>query len=130
MLENPVSEKRLRKALENEEFVLHYQPKYKNDGRTLAGLEALMRWQGPALRLVPPTQFVPTLEKTGLIVPVGAWALRRAALDHRLWQAAGLAPPRVAVNVSTLQLQQRDFAQVVQQAMPAGIPRPSLELEI
>src|SRR5262249_25144893 len=119
-------ESRLRRALEQEEFVLHYQPKYDAGGRAIAGLEALMRWQSPYFGLVPPAQFVPLLEETGLIVPVGAWALRRAALDYCAWLATGLNPPRIAVNVSAIQLPQRDFVQTLERSLadsgcPAGI---------
>jgi len=130
MSDQSPSEKRLRRALDNEEFVLHYQPKYQASGRALVGLEALLRWQGPGMSLMPPAKFLPALEKTAVILPVGAWVLRRAALDHRAWMTAGLGPPRVAVNVSTIELQQPDFVRVVQQALPEGVSRPALDIEI
>jgi diguanylate cyclase (GGDEF)-like protein len=96
-------ENKLRQALERDEFVLHYQPKVDAHTRGIVGLEALIRWRSPELGLVSPGKFVPLLEETGLILQVGSWALRRAALDHRRWLEAALAPPRVAVNVSPIQ---------------------------
>jgi EAL domain-containing protein (putative c-di-GMP-specific phosphodiesterase class I) len=123
-------ESRLRQALERDEFVLHYQPKVASDGDTIVGMEALIRWQTADLGLVPPLQFVPLLEETGLILEVGAWALRRAALDHRTWLAAGLGPPRVAVNVSAIQLRQRDFVAVVERSIAEGVSPTGVDLEI
>ncbi|HYL25433.1 MAG TPA: EAL domain-containing protein [Burkholderiales bacterium] len=123
-------ESRLRQALEKDEFVLHYQPKYVAEGRTIAGLEALMRWQSPDLGLVPPLRFIPLLEETGLILQAGSWALRRAALDHRSWVEAGLAPPKVAVNVSAIQLRQRDFVETVERSIAEGVSPAGIDLEI
>jgi diguanylate cyclase (GGDEF)-like protein/PAS domain S-box-containing protein len=123
-------ENKLRQALEKDEFVLHYQPKVELEKRTIVGLEALIRWQSPELGLVPPGKFIPLLEETGLILEVGSWALARAALDHRRWFEAGLKPPRVAVNVSPIQLRQRDFASIVEQAVLEGIAPVAIDLEI
>jgi diguanylate cyclase (GGDEF)-like protein/PAS domain S-box-containing protein len=128
--EKLVLESRLRQALENDEFVLHYQPKYEADGWTIAGIEALIRWHSPLLGLVAPNQFIPILEETGLILQAGSWALRRAALDHRAWMEAGLAPPKVAVNVSAIQLRQRDFVHVVERSIAEGISPTGIDLEI
>ena len=119
-------ENKLRLAVEREEFVLHYQPKIDALSGRLLGVEALIRWNSPDLGLVPPGRFIPLLEETGLIVPVGTWALGRAAADHRRWTARGHAAPRIAVNVSALQLRQKDFVQVVQHA----IGGPGIDLEI
>jgi EAL domain-containing protein (putative c-di-GMP-specific phosphodiesterase class I) len=130
MVERLALENKLRAALENDEFVLHYQPKYEVDGDTIAGLEALIRWQSPDLGLVPPLEFVPLLEETGLIIEVGAWALRRAAFDHRAWLEAKVAAPRVAVNVSAIQLRQRDFVQRVAREIGAGSVPAGIDLEI
>jgi diguanylate cyclase (GGDEF)-like protein/PAS domain S-box-containing protein len=123
-------ENQLRRALEREEFVLHYQPKFDTRTREIVGLEALIRWQSPQRGLVPPMQFIPLLEETGLILPVGAWALRRAAADHRAWIESGLAAPRVAVNVSAIQLQQGDFVTAVEHAIMEGLAPVAIDLEI
>ena len=125
-------ENRLRRALEREEFVLHYQPKVDLDSREVVGVEALIRWRGPEGALVPPMHFIPLLEETGLIVEVGAWVLHRAMLDRELWRAEGVRVPRIAVNVSSIQLRQRNFVELVQAASGEGsesVPAP-LELEI
>jgi PAS domain S-box-containing protein/diguanylate cyclase (GGDEF)-like protein len=123
-------ENKLRAALEKDEFVLHYQPKMSMDDRAIVGVEALIRWQSPQLGLVPPAKFIPLLEETGLILQVGAWALRRAALDHRRWSEAGLDAPRVAVNVSAIQVRQRDFVRGVEAAIRDGVSPPGIDLEI
>jgi diguanylate cyclase (GGDEF)-like protein/PAS domain S-box-containing protein len=123
-------ENKLREALEKEEFVLHYQPKVDRQNRGIVGVEALIRWQSPELGLVPPMKFIPLLEETGLILQVGAWALRRAAFDHRAWAEQGLKPPRVAVNVSPIQLRQRDFVRDVERAIMEGIAPTGIDLEI
>jgi len=110
-------ENNLRQALEKDEFVLHYQPKVDLETRAIVGVEALIRWRSPELGLVPPMKFIPLLEETGLILQVGSWALKRASLDHRGWVGQGLKPLRVAVNVSPIQLRQRDFVRIVEQAI-------------
>jgi diguanylate cyclase (GGDEF)-like protein len=123
-------ENKLRQALDNEEFILHYQPKVELETRRIVGLEALIRWQSPELGLVPPGKFIPLLEETGLILEVGSWALTRAALDHRAWVEAGLRPLRVAVNVSAIQLRQREFVNMVERAVLEGIVPVGIDLEI
>ena len=123
-------ETRLRQALERDEFVLHYQPKVDTATRGIVGVEALIRWQSPELGLVPPMKFIPLMEETGLILPVGAWALKRASLDHRGWVNQGLKPPRVAVNLSSIQLRQRDFVSSVEQAIMEGVAPTGIDLEI
>jgi EAL domain-containing protein (putative c-di-GMP-specific phosphodiesterase class I) len=123
-------ENKLRQALEKYEFVLHYQPKVDLETRSIVGVEALIRWQSPERGLVPPAQFIPLLEETGLILEVGSWALKRASLDHRSWVEQGLKAPRVAVNVSAIQLRQRDFVEVVKQAIGEGVAPTAIDLEI
>ena len=123
-------ENKLRQAVERTEFVLHYQPKVDLDKRNIVGLEALIRWQSPELGLVPPGKFIPLLEETGLILEVGSWALTRAALDHRAWTEMGIKPPRVAVNVSPIQLRQRDFVDTVERAVMEGMAPVGIDLEI
>jgi diguanylate cyclase (GGDEF)-like protein/PAS domain S-box-containing protein len=128
--ENLALENKLRQALEKEEFVLHYQPKVDTATRRIDGVEALIRWQSPDLGLVPPMKFIPLLEETGLILEVGAWALRRAVLDHRHWKDLGLSAPSIAVNVSAVQLRQRDFVATIEDAIKLGSVPPGIDLEI
>jgi diguanylate cyclase (GGDEF)-like protein/PAS domain S-box-containing protein len=112
-------EGRLRRALEEEQFVLHYQPKVSLTTGKIAGVEALLRWNDPQTGLVPPGRFIPLLEETGLIIEVGRWAVRRALTDHRAWRDEGLEPPRIAVNVSAIQLAQPDFLDVLRSEIAA-----------
>ena len=122
-------ENKLRQALEKEEFVLHYQPKVSVLDRRIVGLEALIRWRSAELGLVPPAAFIPLMEATGLILQAGAWALKRASLDHALLRQQGSEPPRIAVNVSAAQLRRRDFVAKVEQAIGASAP-VGIDLEI
>jgi diguanylate cyclase (GGDEF)-like protein/PAS domain S-box-containing protein len=124
-------ETRLRKAVEARQFVLHYQPKIELANDRICGLEALIRWQETGAELVPPASFIPLLEETGLILEVGKWALGQALSDYRQWTARGRKVPRIAVNVSAIQLQQKDFADMVINAVheQGGNPE-SLELEV
>jgi diguanylate cyclase (GGDEF)-like protein len=123
-------ENKLRQALEKEEFVLYYQPKVDLETRAIVGVEALIRWQSPDKGLVPPLHFIPLLEETGLILQVGEWALKRAARDHRGWVEQKLKAPRIAVNVSAIQLRQRDFVRVVEEAIIDGVAPTAIDLEI
>jgi PAS domain S-box-containing protein/diguanylate cyclase (GGDEF)-like protein len=123
-------ENKLRQALEREEFVLYYQPKVDLETRHIVGVEALIRWQSPERGLVPPLHFIPLLEETGLILQVGAWALKRATRDHALWLRQGVPAPRIAVNVSAIQLRQRDFVRVVTEAIAGGTDPTSIDVEI
>jgi diguanylate cyclase (GGDEF)-like protein len=102
-------EHKLRHALENEEFVLHYQPIVDLASREWRKVEALIRWRSPERGLVPPLEFIPLLEESGLIVEVGLWALRQAHQDLLRWRKNGYGITRVAVNVSTVQLRRPDF---------------------
>ena len=106
-------ETELRHALAREEFVLHYQPKVDLESGKIVGMEALLRWQSPERGLVSPGNFIPLLEETGLILAVGEWVLRAACRQASVWQAAGLQDIHIAVNLSTLQFRQPDFAGVV-----------------
>ena len=123
-------ESQLARALERDELVLHYQPKVATATRRIVGLEALLRWESPELGLVAPTKFIPLMEENGMILEVGAWALRRASHDHRRWTEQGLAPLRVAVNVSPLQLRHRDFVRTLEHAIRAGGTPAGIDLEI
>ena len=106
-------ETELRRAIEREEFMLYYQPKVDMDSEKIVGVEALLRWQSPERGLVTPGDFIPLLEETGLILPVGEWVLRAACKQARTWIAAGLPDVHIAVNLSTLQFRQPDFAGMV-----------------
>jgi len=111
-------ENKLRRALERGELVLHYQPKIEFTKRRISGLEALMRWNDPDTGLlVPPLKFIPILEETGLILEAGRWALEQAVADSRRWKGNGLKVPRIAVNVSPIQLRQKDFVATVERAL-------------
>lgn len=126
-------ENRLRRALQAGEFTLHYQPKVDCVARRTVGLEALIRWHDPERGVVAPGEFIPLMEETGLIVEVGAWALRQALADRRAWQAQGLAqPPRVAVNVSAIQLRRADFLDLVRTLLAHQAPGDDagIDLEI
>lgn len=122
-------ESRLKRALEQEQFILHYQPKIDLASGKLTGLEALIRWNDPGQGLVPPVNFIPVLEETGLIVDVGAWVIAQAHRQFREWVARGLAPPRIAVNVSELQIRQKNFVSQVLHIMD-GASTDELEIEI
>ena len=106
-------ESELRRALTQNEFVLHYQPKVDMDGGRIVGMEALLRWQSPERGLVAPGEFIPLLEETSLILPVGEWALREACRQARAWLSAGSTDIRIAVNLSAMQLKQPDFVGMV-----------------
>ena len=124
-------ENKLRQAVERREFVLHYQPKVRLEGGAIVGAEALIRWRDPQQGLVPPGRFIPVLEETGMIVEVGRWAMQQAFADLESWIREGLHPPRIAVNVSSIQLQHRNFVDTVIGEIERGGDRPELlELEI
>jgi diguanylate cyclase (GGDEF)-like protein/PAS domain S-box-containing protein len=124
-------ENQLRQALDKGEFVLHYQPQVSVANGKLTGAEALIRWNDPRTGLVPPVQFIPVLEETGLISEVGRWALRKAIEDHLRWRNAGLPAMRIAVNVSPLQLRHRSFIAEIEAAIGIDARAASgLELEL
>jgi diguanylate cyclase (GGDEF)-like protein len=130
--ESLAMENRLRRALDDGQLALHYQPKLDVRSGELAGLEALIRWTDPELGAVPPAKFVSVLESTGMILVAGRWALRRAVEDLRRWRASGLDVPRISVNVSAIQLRQRDFVDSVLEAIDGtdGREPPHIDLEI
>ena len=120
----------LRRAVQEEQFVLYYQPRVElADGR-ICGFEALMRWRHPERGLVSPGEFTPILEATGLILEVGLWALKRAAQDHAAWRAAGLEPPRIAVNVSAVQLRRKEFVEEVRATLAGTGGFRHIDIEI
>jgi diguanylate cyclase (GGDEF)-like protein/PAS domain S-box-containing protein len=110
-------ELRLREAVERGEFFLHFQPKLDLASRRVVGLEALLRWNGPKGVQMSPARFVPVLEQTGLILEAGRQALAAANAAYRGWQAQGLNPPRIAVNVSAIQLRRPSFVADVRAAI-------------
>jgi EAL domain-containing protein (putative c-di-GMP-specific phosphodiesterase class I) len=128
-------ESSLRAALEKNQFVLYYQPKFDVRSGTITGLEALIRWIKPSGELVPPAQFIHLLEETGLILEVGRWAMRQASTDYEKWLAEGFVAPRIAVNVSAIQLRQRNFSRTVREVIadrtsPGDASGGGLDLEI
>jgi diguanylate cyclase len=123
-------ENKLRRALENEEFVLHYQPKVDLETRVIKGVEALIRWQDPNSGLVPPGQFIPIMEETGMIGDVGAWVIRQAYKDRSQWLELGLNAPRVAVNVSTVQLRRNDFVAMVKNVLGLAGDGAGIDIEV
>ena len=121
----------LRRAAERREFVLHYQPKMDLRSGALTGVEALLRWNHPQRGLVPPAEFVPALEGSGLILPVGEWVLEEACAQVRRWHQAGLKPVPIAVNLSVKQFRRPDLDALIQRVIgAAGIPPGMIELEI
>jgi EAL domain-containing protein (putative c-di-GMP-specific phosphodiesterase class I) len=127
----PTLESQLRAAIDNEEFILHYQPKVNLVSGKLTGAEALIRWNDPRRGLVPPAQFIPILEETGLIFEVGRWALHKAVKEYLRWRAAGLPAVRIAVNVSPLQVRNTGFVAEIKEAIGVDAHAGAgLELEI
>lgn len=124
-------ESSLRRALDRKEFMLYYQPRVDLLSGRVIGAEALLRWRHPEMGLVPPSEFIPILDETGMIIPVGDWALREACRQNRDWQDMGLPPIRVAVNLSVRQFIQKDLADTIISALDAaGLSAEHLELEI
>ena len=121
----------LRHALERNEFALAYQPKFDLASGKACGAEALLRWKHPQRGLVPPEEFIPVLEDTGLIVQVGEWVIRRACEDIKGWIAAGEQPLPVAVNLSARQFRARDLDNRIRSLVAAaGVDPALIELEI
>jgi diguanylate cyclase (GGDEF)-like protein len=121
----------LRHAIDNHELLLHYQPRVAIDSLEIVGVEALVRWQHPQLGLVPPGDFIPLAEETGLILPIGEWVLREACQQNRAWQDKGFARMRVGVNISARQFQQQHLAETVMRILEETELGPeSLELEL
>lgn len=124
-------ESQLRRALDRNEFMLYYQPRVDLFTGRVIGAEALLRWRHPDMGLVPPVQFIPILEETGMIIPVGEWVLQQASAQNRAWQELGLPPIRMAVNLSVRQFIQKDLAESVLAIIErAGLLPEYLELEI
>ena len=121
----------LRRALERQEFVLHYQPKINLHSNLIVGVEALIRWQHPERGLMPPLQFLPIAEDCGLILPIGRWVLREACLQAQTWIRAGLRPITIAVNTSALEFNATDFLENIRATLDdTGLEPRYLELEL
>ena len=124
-------ERKLRHALERDEFVVHYQPMVEIATGRVVGAEALVRWQDPELGLIPPEDFIPIAEETQLIVPLGAWVLRTAIGQMKAWHDAGHAWLRVAVNLSPRQFQDHQLVATVERVLSeTGFPARFVDLEI
>ena len=124
-------ETNLRRAIQNEEFLIHYQPRVSVDSLEITGVEALVRWQHPQLGLISPAEFIPLAEDTGLIVPIGEWVLRQACLQNKGWQDLGFAPIQMAVNICARQFHDHDLAQTVIRILDETNLAPQhLELEL
>src|SRR6266496_555996 len=121
----------LRRGLERSEFVLHYQAKLDLRTERITGVEALVRWQHPEMGLVPPAQFIPLAEETGLIVPIGKWVLNTACAQNVAWLREGLPPLHMAVNLSARQFTDEDLVKDIAAALESTGLRPALlELEL
>ena len=124
-------EQSLRKAIDNDEFVLHYQPKVQVSSGRILGLEALLRWEKPGVGVILPDQFVPALEETGLINEVGSWVIEQACRQIAAWATSGVGLMRVAVNVSGRQFLDTDLDGEIGKALLAhGVPADALEIEL
>jgi len=124
-------ESSLRHALERQEFILHYQPKVTIKTGRIVGMEALVRWRHPEKGIVPPVEFIPLAEETGLILPIGEWVLRTACAQTKAWQAEGMVPILIAVNLSARQLQNQNLVEIVKQVLSeTGLAPRYLELEL
>ena len=129
-LERLKLENALRRALENHEFELLYQPLVNMDG-SVEGLEALLVWRHPIHGTISPTQFIPIAEETGLIIEIGSWVIRQACTQGAQWLKSGYRFARISVNVSALQFERRDFVQSVATTLAlSGFPPACLELEL
>jgi diguanylate cyclase (GGDEF)-like protein/PAS domain S-box-containing protein len=121
----------LRKALEKEELVIHYQPLIDSREHKIFGAEALVRWNHPQLGLLSPGHFIPLAEETGLIVPIGAWILDQACRQMKTWLDEGLSLTRITVNISHRQLKSTDLIQTIKSVLEnSGLPGNMLELEL
>lgn len=124
-------ESKLRRALDERQFVLHYQPKVESRTGRIIGLEGLLRWNDPENGLISPYRIIPLLEETGMILDVGSWVLRQAMTDFQKLRTSGSPPLRIAVNVSAMQMRQKDFPGYVAAAIgDGGAGTSGLDIEI
>ncbi len=121
----------LRCAIDQEQLVLYYQPKVSSRDGRIVGVEALIRWNHPSRGIIQPSQFIPLLEESGLILEVGTWVLKQAADDFCVWTEKGLAPLRIAVNVSPVQLKHKNFIDDLEKALRINTPgHAGIDIEI
>jgi diguanylate cyclase (GGDEF)-like protein/PAS domain S-box-containing protein len=121
----------LQQASAQGQFVLYYQPQVAMMSGSIIGVEALMRWNHPILGMISPVEFIPLLEQTGMIVEIGSWVLNTACVQNVVWQKEGLAPVRMAVNLSALQFYRSDLVQTVEDALrTSGLQAQWLQLEL
>ncbi len=124
-------ENNLRMALKNNEFVLYYQPQVTAQEQNITGVEALIRWQHPELGLIPPSDFIPLLEETGLIIEVGDWIMETACQQLKVWVQAGYTDLSMSINVSGHQFHnQKFYSRMVELTEKHGITASQIELEI
>ena len=130
-LDRLMMESQLRRAMDRSEFVLHYQPRVDVVSGRIVGAEALIRWQHPEKGLVQPLDFIPLVEDTGLVIPIGEWAIGEVCRQIAAWQAEGITPVSVAVNLAATHLRERRLPELVQREMQAnGLPPGMLEIEV
>lgn len=130
-LERLELESDLRHALEQNEFVLYYQPQFSGDGKRLTGAEALLRWRHPRRGLVPPGDFIPVLEELGLVVDAGDWVIREACRQLKAWHHANVRVPKVSVNISARQFSDGQLGtRIATILQEIGLPPACLELEL
>ena len=130
-LERLELESDLRHAMEQNEFILYYQPQFSGDGKRLTGAEALLRWRHPTRGLVPPGDFIPVIEELGLVVDVGDWVLREASRQLKAWHKAKVRVPKVSVNISARQFSDGQLGTRIANILEeSGLPPACLELEL
>jgi diguanylate cyclase (GGDEF)-like protein len=126
-----ILENSLRRAVENDELVLHYQPQVDTATGKVVTLEALVRWRHPEHGLIPPMEFIPMAEETGLIIPIGEWVLRQACAQAKAWQDEGFEALPVAVNLSVRQFRRKDLPELVARVLDeTRLPPSCLRLEL
>ncbi|HEY6878253.1 MAG TPA: EAL domain-containing protein, partial [Polyangiales bacterium] len=124
-------ENALRRALEREQLQLHYQPQVSMRDYSIVGVEALLRWEHPELGSIPPSEFIPIAETSGMIGPIGEWVLRTAVRQLRAWHDAGMRSMTMAVNLSAVQFRQKGLPELVRRILlEAGVEPEFLELEL